>query len=151
VNFAALGLGNSYHYVNPTDGPGDSALGFSKALKGNPVPNLPDSTINIGAQYTWDFDGGYTLVPRVDYFWQTGFNTRVFNDGADEVPSWDQVNLSLQLTNMDQGWFAKVFATNVADSRNIQGKALASDTSALYTTVFLEDPRVIGVTLGAHF
>ncbi len=75
----------------------------------------------------------------------------MFDDGADEVNSWDQINLSIQLTNADQGWYAKVFATNVADSRNIQAKSLASDTSGLYTTVFLEDPRVIGVTLGAHF
>ena len=30
-------------------------------------------------------------------------------------------------------------------------KELASVTSGLYTTVFLEDPRIIGVTLGAHF
>jgi outer membrane receptor protein involved in Fe transport len=151
TNFAALGLGNSYHYVNASDGTGSSPSGFAKALKGNSVPNLPDNTVHISAQYTWNFDGGYTLVPLVDYFWQSGFNSRVFDDGADEVNSWDQINLSIQLTNADQGWYAKVFATNVADSRNIQAKSLASDTSGLYTTVFLEDPRVIGVTLGAHF
>jgi iron complex outermembrane recepter protein len=151
TNFAALGLGSSYHYVSAADGKGDSLLGFGKSLKGNDVPRLPENTVNIGAQYTWEIDGGYTLVPRADYFWQSGFNSSVFDDAVDQVSSWDQLNLSLQLTNADQGWFAKVFATNVMDSRNIQGKELASDTSGLYTTVFLEDPRIIGVTLGAHF
>ncbi len=37
------------------------------------------------------------------------------------------------------------------DSRNIQGQGLQSDTSGLATNVFLEDPRVVGVTLGGHF
>jgi len=84
----------------------------------------------------------------VDYFWQSGFDSSVFDDSVDAVNSWDQLNLSSQLTDADQGWFAKVFATNVMDSRRQRARL---GHFGLYTTVFLEDPHIIGVTLGAHF
>ncbi len=38
-------------------------------LKGNQMPNTPPWTVSFGAQYTFNMDGGYTLVPRADYYW----------------------------------------------------------------------------------
>jgi len=37
------------------------------------------------------------------------------------------------------------------DNRNIQGQGLQSDTSGLSTNVFLENPRVIGFTVGGRY
>ncbi len=37
-----------------------------------------------------------------------------------------------------------VFATNIFDKRNPTGEYLTDPTSALYTNVFVEDPRVVG-------
>ncbi|MGZ5939598.1 MAG: TonB-dependent receptor domain-containing protein [Rhizomicrobium sp.] len=159
VNFGVCGSNNvpilasaGYYYYGsgPTITPGSSPSGFARPLRGNPVPDLPGNTITVGAQYTFHFDG-YTLVPRLDYYWQSGLQQRVFNDPADNIASWDQLNLQITLNSPDSTWFLKVFATNVMDSRNIQGQGLQSDTSGLATNVFLEDPRVVGVTLGGRF
>lgn len=69
----------------------------------------------------------------------------------DQINAWDQLNLQLQLNAPDSQWFARVFATNVMDNRNIQGQGLQSDTSGLSTNVFLENPRVIGFTVGGRY
>ncbi len=42
-----------------------------------------------------------------------------------------------------------VFATNIFDKRNPTGVYLTDPTSALFTNVFVEDPRVVGVSVGA--
>jgi hypothetical protein len=140
-----------YHYASAaTDGTGSSPSGIARSLKGNSVPRLPPNTINMTAQYTLDLNG-YTLQPSLNYYWQSGYNSRVFNDAVDDVGSWDQLNASLQLNAPDGHWYAKVYATNLMDSANTQAKALASDTSGNYTTVFLEDPRIVGFTVGANW
>ena len=161
VNFGVCGstnaailnpLGYYYYGTGPqaASQPGSSTSGFARLLKNNPVPNLPNTTISVGAQYTMHF-GGYTLVPRLDYYWQGGFNARVFGDPVDQINAWDQLNLQMQLNAPDSQWFARVFATNVMDNRNIQGQGLQSDTSGLATNVFLENPRVIGITVGGKY
>jgi outer membrane receptor protein involved in Fe transport len=150
TNWQALGLGNAYHYAGPGDGAGSNTTGIAVPLKGKQMLNLPPNTIAVGAQYTFDFDG-YTLVPRADYYWQNGYFSRVFNDPIDSVGSWDQLNLSVQLNAPDAKWYLKGYVTNVSDKRNIQALGPAADTSGLYTTVYLEDPRVIGFMFGTHW
>ena len=68
-----------YHYSSTSDGPGISLLGIGVNLGGKKVLGLPPNTIAVGGQYTFDIDG-YKLVPRVDYYWQNGYFSRIFND-----------------------------------------------------------------------
>ncbi len=112
--------------------PGDSISGIAVPLAGKKVLNLPPNTVSVGGQYTFNFDG-YTLVPRVDYYWQSGYFSRIFNDPVDSVGSWDQLNLQMQLNAPDARWYAKVFATNVMGQRNITGLGPQSDTSGVPT------------------
>lgn len=87
----------------------------------------------------------------MDYYWQSGYFSRIFNDPVDSVGSWDQLNLQVQLNAPDARWYAKVYATNVVGTRNIQGVNPQSDTSGLVTEIETEDPRIIGVTVGARW
>ncbi len=43
------------------------------------------------------------------------------------------------------------FIKNVFDEDNITGEYLTSARSGLYTNAFLNDPRLFGVRVGAHF
>jgi iron complex outermembrane receptor protein len=61
------------------------------------------------------------------------------------------LNLQVQLNAPDARWYAKVYATNVVGTRNIQGVNPQSDTSGLVTEIETEDPRIIGVTVGARW
>ncbi|MEI9996849.1 MAG: TonB-dependent receptor [Rhizomicrobium sp.] len=120
-------------------------------LHGNQLPQVPNAQIGFGAQWTAHL-GDYTLVPRVDYYWQSSFQSRVWNDAnIDRVDGWDTMNAQIQLNAPDAAWYAKVFATNVFDKRNPTGVYLTDPTSALYTNVFSEDPRVVGISLGASW
>lgn len=142
---------NYYQYASTTNaGPGSSQSGVAIPLQGKHVLNLPMNTISIGAQYTFHIDG-FTLVPRVDYYWQDGYFSRIFNDPTDFVPSWDQLNLQMQLNAPDNRWYLKVFATNVMGKRNPIGYAPQSDTSGVPTYVATEDPRIVGFTIGARY
>jgi iron complex outermembrane recepter protein len=125
--------------------------GIAKNIKGNRLPDTPDAQVGIGGQYTFHF-ADYTLVPRVDYYWQSSMQSRVNNDpGSDYIGAWDTMNGQIQLNAPDNLWYVKVFATNIFDKRNPTGVYLTDPTSALYTNVFTEDPRVVGVSLGASW
>ncbi|HXC55389.1 MAG TPA: hypothetical protein VNU97_08850, partial [Rhizomicrobium sp.] len=60
-------------------------------------------------------------------------------------------NAQIQLNAPDSKWYARVFATNLFDKHNPTGVYLTDPTSALFTNVFSEDPRVVGVSVGASW
>ncbi|HWD29578.1 MAG TPA: TonB-dependent receptor [Rhizomicrobium sp.] len=136
--------------LDPTGTVADGT-GIAKNVKGNRLPDVPNAQIGLGGQYTLHF-GDYTVVPRVDYYWQSSMESRVNNDpGSDYIAAWDTMNGQIQLNAPDSAWYARVFATNIFDKRNPTGQYLTDPTSALYTNVFVEDPRVVGVSVGANW
>ncbi|HEY4115305.1 MAG TPA: TonB-dependent receptor [Rhizomicrobium sp.] len=137
-----------YSRVDPT-GQG-TASGAYDNLSGNQLQNTPDLTISIGAQYTFHM-GDYTVVPRVDYYWQTSMYARIFNDPSDKIKSWGVGNAQVTLNAPDTRWYVTAWMKNFANSNNITGEYLTSSTSGLYTNAFLGDPRTFGVTAGIHF
>ncbi|MEJ1968128.1 MAG: TonB-dependent receptor plug domain-containing protein [Rhizomicrobium sp.] len=141
--------------VNPKTGVATTihdGNGNAVNLKGNELPQVPNAQIGLGAQWTAHLWDAYTLVPRVDYYWQSSMQSRVWNDeNIDTIHAWDTMNAQIQLNAPDDKWYARVFATNVFDKRNPTGQYLTDATSALYTNVFAEDPRVVGVSVGASW
>ncbi len=126
--------------------------GVAVDLHGNQLPQVPLGQVGVGAQYTWKLGEGYNLVPRVDYYWQSSMESRVWNDlNIDRVNAWDVMNVNVQLNAPDNKWYAAVFAKNLFDKRNPTGVYLTDPTSALFTNVFTEDPRVIGISLGTQW
>jgi outer membrane receptor protein involved in Fe transport len=78
--------------------------------------------------------------------------SRIWNDsGIDRIAPWGLVNLGLQLNAPGEDWYARLYATNLLDSRNVTGQYLQDAIAGLYTNIFVENPRVIGVSLGANF
>jgi len=138
-----------YSRTDPT-GKGSGSGAFVN-LKGNQLQNTPDFTVSVGAQYTFDLDGGYTLVPRADYYWQTQMYARIFNDSVDKISSWGVGNAQITLNAPDNLWYASVWVKNAFDSNNVTGQYLASATSGLSTNEFLGDPRTFGITAGIRY
>ena len=141
--------------TNPTTGAliagNHDGTGVAVNLHGNKLPDVPNAQVGVGAQWTARLKDDYTLIPRVDYYWQSSMESRVFNDGADFIGSWDTMNAQIQLNAPDNKWYARVFATNVFNKQNPTGVYLTDPTSALFTNVFAEDPRVIGLSLGTSW
>lgn len=152
---ALLGLtGSTVTVVNNNGGTTTySALtpfdGEAKSLDGNSMPGAPESTLNLGAEYTWEPGsfGAWGLTGRVDYYRQSDSFSRVWNTGRDQLPSWDNINVSLALFNDDNGMRVEFFGKNVADEEVITGAYLTDDSSGLFTNIFLTEPRTYGISI----
>ena len=123
--------------------------GDAKNLDGNSIPGAPESTINLGAEYTWEPGsfGAWGLTGRVDYYRQSDSFSRVYNSVRDQLDSWDNVNVSVSLFNDDNGIKIEAFGKNVADKEVITGAYLTDDSSGLFTNIFLTEPRTYGVSV----
>ena len=133
----------------------ETSDGNAVGIDGNSLPNSPEHTIHIGAQYTWEVPRiAGTLTPRWDYYWQDDMFAREFNSAADAIESWDQHNLSLIYESFDGKWQARAWVRNIRDSNNITDHYLTSDTSGFYRNYFLTEPRIWGAsiryTMGAN-
>jgi hypothetical protein len=128
--------------IDPLDPTGHKAngTGIATNIQGNRLPDTPNAQIGVGAQYTMHISD-----------WQSDFYARVNNDPSDLFGGWDTMNGQIQLNAPDGMWYAKVFATNIFDKHNATGVYLTDPTSALFTNVFSEDPRVVGVSVGASW
>lgn len=152
---ALLGLTGSSVTVTNTNGGSStySALtpfdGDAKDLDGNSMPGAPESTFNIGAEYTWEPGsfGNWGLTGRVDYYRQSDSFSRVWNTGRDKLSSWDNLNVTFSLFNDDNGIRIDLFGKNIANEEVITGAYLTDDSSGLYTNIFLTEPRTYGVSL----
>jgi len=120
-------------------------------LNGNQLQQTPDMTISVGAQYTFNMDGGYSIVPRVDYYWQSHMWGRIFHTPADLIKAWDVMNAQITLNSPDNVWYAQAFVKNVFDKTYVTGEYLTSSSSGLYTNAFLGDPRTYGIRLGIRY
>jgi outer membrane receptor protein involved in Fe transport len=134
-----------------TGGPGADLTGVAVSLEGMEMPLTPNNTIAIGAQYTYPIGTGVDLVFRWDYYWQTETWSRIFNsDPIDLIDAWGMMNAQIELAGED-GWHVTFFATNLLDDREITGHYLTDPSSGLFTNVFVTDPRIIGLNIGAEF
>jgi len=141
-----------YSRSDPTlGGSADNSGGVAVNLHGKQLQNTPPFNISVGAQYTFALDSGYTIVPRVDYYWQSDMWGRIFNQPSDRISSWSIANAQITLNAPDSVWYLQGFVKNIFNANNITGEYLTSSSSALYTNAFLEDPRTFGFRLGAHF
>jgi outer membrane receptor protein involved in Fe transport len=150
---AAFGLGD----VTYTNGDGSigtvGALtpfeGITTDISGNSIPGAPESTFNIGADYTWEGvrDSAWDITVRGDYYVQGESFSRVWNTGRDELESWNNVNLSLRIMNTENNWGIELFGKNITDEEVITGSYLTDDSSGLFTNVFLTEPQTYGITV----
>jgi len=124
------------------------ADGEEESLKGNELQNTPDFDTTIGAQWTQPVGGDYNLVAHVDYYWQSHMWGRIFEDGADFIQGFGNMNATLTLNAPDNKWYVQAFVKNLLGSTNIEGEYLTSPTSGLYTNAVYGDPRLFGLKVG---
>ena len=141
--------------VTNTDGTQSTIAGFTpfdgdaKSLDGNSQPGAPESTFNVGVEYTWEPGsfGNWGLTGRVDYYRQSDSFSRVFNTERDVLPSWDNLNVNVSLFNDESGIRVDLFGKNISDEEVITGAYLTDDSSGLFTNIFLTEPRTYGIAI----
>lgn len=130
----------------------DPARGNARfQLRGNKLPNAPSRTLKLAAEYTFEAGDGWTVRPRVDFYSQSGFNSREFNLPADRVGSWSQIDASLVVANSDKDWSLTAFVKNLADDDSITFLEVNSNLVGSFRSAFLLDPRTFGLALRVGF
>ncbi|MEJ0027237.1 MAG: TonB-dependent receptor [Rhizomicrobium sp.] len=126
--------------------------GVPVSIAGNRLPNVPDLTVALGAQYTFHFDGSWDLTPRADYRYRGGIYTDLFNNKDLRVRPYDTVNLTLSLDKPDWGFSMMVYAQNLGVNGTIVGlRSAGGAITGSENYAYISDPPLYGVTLTKHF
>ncbi len=120
--------------------------GILKPLGGNELPNAPNWTGTLSADYTLPLTGDWLATLHTDLHWQSESWWRVFNDHEyDKLDEYFTMNLAAIFTNEEAGWNIMAYVKNVTDETAITGAFLNSDDTGLTTNVFLTEPRLYGL------
>ena len=119
-------------------------------LDGNELPNSPEWTVSLGAQYTWNL-GDWDATLRGDYYHQSKTFARIYNSVPDRIKSWENVNLTLTVINPDLGVEVGAFIKNATNEAAITDFYLTDDSSGLFRNVFYTEPRTYGVWVSKSF
>jgi outer membrane receptor protein involved in Fe transport len=147
-SFAAFGPGFT---VGPDGSTTQINQGVPDDISGNELPNTPKTTVSIGAQYTFEFGDAWILVPRVDFYYQAESYARIHNRDFDELPSYENVNANIRLTNENLGLTVEAFIRNATDEEVITDAYLTDDSSGLFRNIFLTEPRTYGIAISKSF
>jgi iron complex outermembrane recepter protein len=120
-------------------------------IKGNKLPQAPNFKFSVGAQYTAEFDGGMSLVPRVDLTYTGDSYGNIFNGRINRVQGYSQINAQIQLNGRDDKWFARAFLQNLANNNATTGLYVTDQSSGLFTNIFTLEPRRFGIAAGVKF
>ncbi|MBI1405779.1 MAG: TonB-dependent receptor [Caulobacter sp.] len=129
---------------------GPASDGVAVNLKGKELPNSPEFTLSLGAQYTWEL-GDWDATLRGDYYKQTDTFSRIYNSNADKIQGWDNINMTFTVTNPNLGLTFEAFVKNLTDEETISDTYLTDDSSGLYRNAFYTDPRTFGVSFTYAF
>ena len=120
-------------------------------IRDNKLPQAPTYKASIGAQYTAEFGGGYSIVPRVDLNYTGNSYASIFNDQVDRIRGYEVVNAQVQLNAPDDRFYVRGFVQNLTKNNAITGQYVTDQSSGLFTNVFTIEPRRYGVAAGFKF
>src|SRR5690606_36909217 len=106
--------------------------GIYKDLGGNELPNAPNWTATVTADYTAGLPNDWLMNLHADVHWQSESSWRVFNDHEySKLDEFYLVNLAAIFTNEGAGWNVMAYVKNVFDESALTGAFLLSDDTAL--------------------
>lgn len=128
----------------------DVGQGVPVSLRGHRLPNAPDWTVSVGAEYGWDL-GGWLATLRGDYYRQGGSYARIFNSPTDKLRGYAVVNATLTLSDPRRDFDVRLFVKNLTDAAPITDFYVSDDSAGLMTNAFTLDPRTWGVAVTRRF
>ncbi|HEY9219695.1 MAG TPA: TonB-dependent receptor [Phenylobacterium sp.] len=148
---AALSAGAHAFGANVSRYTSGAGEGLLQNLQGNELPNSPEWTVSIGAQYTWQLGDAWQATLRGDYYRQSESMMRYNNAFFDRIRSWENVNASLMFENSDIDLNVQLFVRNLLDEDTIVGWDINDENLGATRSLFLLDPRIYGVSVSKRF
>ena len=96
--------------------------------------------------------GGYSLVARVDYYWQDKMWGRIFNDPSDAISAWDVTNALDHVQRARQGMVrAGLHPEHLRQHERDRHLPDKFDLGSVYRTRSTAIRGPYGIRVGAHF
>lgn len=124
--------------------------GVAVNLKGKELPNSPEFTVSLGAQYSMQW-GDWDATLRGDYYHQTATFSRIYNSNADKLDAWSNLNMTFTVENEGWGLRFELFAKNLTDEEVLTDTYLTDDSSGLFRNGFYGEPRTYGISVTKTF
>lgn len=124
--------------------------GVAASLRGNRLPNAPEWTVSLGAQYSWSL-ADWRATLRGDYYRQGDSYARIFNTETDKLKGYPLVNATLTLQAPRRDLDVQLYVRNLTDETPITDFYLTDDSSGLFTNTFTVEPRTYGVAVTKRF
>ncbi len=140
--------------INPLAGLGvelPTSAGIPVSLDNKDLPNAPHYTISLGVQYAIDLPSAWEAILHAEYYRQGASYADIYNDAANAMRAWDNVNLTLNFEQPDSGFQVQLFAKNVFNSAVITGVGVDSESLGLSRSVTYLDPRLVGISVTKAF
>lgn len=126
--------------------------GVAESFAGKRLPNTPDWTAAIGAQYAFHVNDSWRLTPRVDLRYTGGQYADLFNTPGLYVKPYASVNVTVTLADLDNGFSAQAFAKNLGTKGTIIGAVPGGGAiTGSENTVIIAEPPTYGISLSKHF
>lgn len=116
-------------------------------LEGNELPNSPEWTLSVGAQYTLALGGAWDATLRADYYKQADSYASHFNSADYQIQGWDNYNASIIFRNVDWNLDVQLYGKNLSDDDKIVDLGVNSEQLGLTRGVQLLEPRLFGLSL----
>ncbi|ROU09475.1 TonB-dependent receptor [Lysobacter enzymogenes] len=155
LNGAGFSPGGPYDGVfgftyDPAKDAPNGGAGFAKNVGGNELPNAPHITASLSPQYTF-MTGHGDLTVRADLYYQGPSWARIYQDKIDRLSDWGNVNVSVTWRDIERDLAVQLYVKNALGGKAITGTFLNSDDTGLTSNVFIQDPRIIGLTVSKGF
>ncbi len=122
-----------------------------KDLSGNALAGAPEYSVKVAAAYTWTLLDRYSLMARVDHFFQDDYFVTQFNKETDRVDGWSQTDFQLVLTPNDGAWKARTYIKNIADSDDVTYLNQDGPLVGRFRTANVLEPQVYGMEFSYNF
>jgi len=138
-----------YSFVDPGDP--SQVIDFSNVIIND---YTPDWTVNFAADHQFQLDGGATLTPRANIYWQSGLEWAAEENWTTNQPasscfqdSYFKVDARVSYEPADGDWALAAYSSNLTDERYID----FCDTSRSVWRERLARPQSFGIEFSANF
>jgi iron complex outermembrane receptor protein len=111
-------------------------------IDGNPFPNAPEKTADFTARYSMPFGADGELFAFTDWAYQGDTSLLLYESREFNTDGQFEGGLKLGYARNDGSLEVALFARNITDEDNIKGAIDFNNN-----TVFVNEPRIIGVSL----